>query len=54
MTVTPHDYHQMTDLRCDSLLTNLEGESGTQLLGQRHTTEKVHYFNLEMDHRPLP
>ena len=31
MTVTPHDFHRITSLRCDGLLINLEGESGILL-----------------------
>ena len=58
MIVTPYDFHQMTSLRCDGSLINLEGESsiqlGIDLLGQRHMIETVRYFDLEMDHKPLP
>ena len=28
MTVTPHDFHHMTGLRCNGALINLEGELG--------------------------
>ena len=31
MIVTPHDFHCMTNLRCDRALINLEGKLGTQL-----------------------
>lgn len=48
----------MTSLRCDELLIDLEGKSGIQLsielLGRRHTIEIVCYFDLEIEHRPLP
>ena len=48
----------MTGLRCDGSLINLEGESsiqlGIDLLGWRHMTKTVCYFDLKMDHRPLP
>ena len=58
MIVTPYDFHRMTCLRCDGLLINLEGESsiqlGIDLLGWRHMTKTVCYFDLKMDHRPLP
>ena len=58
MTVTSHDFHYMTDLRCDSALINLEGEFGTQLaidlLGRRYSTDTIRYFNIKADYRPLP
>ena len=51
MTMTPHDFHYMTGLRCDGALINLEGELGTQfgidLLGRRYTTETICYFDIE-------
>lgn len=57
MIVTPHDFHYMTSLRCDGVLINLEGESGTQLgidfLRRRYTTNTIRYFNIKMDYKPL-
>ena len=58
MTVTPHDFHQMTNLRCDGSIINLKGESGVQLvidlLGRRNMTDVIHYYDIEMDYKPLP
>ena len=58
MTVTPHDFHHMTSLRCDDAVINLKGESGTQLaidlLGRRYSTDTIRYYNIEVDYRPLP
>ena len=58
MNVTPYAFRWMTSLRCDSLIINLEGESGIEisikLLEQRHIAKSVRYFNLEMDHKPFP
>ena len=58
MTVTPHDFHQMTNLRCDRSIINLKGESGVQLvidlLGRRNMTDVIHYYDIEMDYKPLP
>ena len=58
MIVTPHDFHQIIDLWCDSPVINFAGELGTELgielLRQRYKTETVSYFDLEMDQRPLP
>ena len=57
MTVTPHDFHHLTSLRCDGVLISLEGELATQLgidfLGRRYTTEMIRYFDIEADYRPL-
>lgn len=56
--MTPNDFHQMIGLQCDGPIINLEGESGIQLgidlLGKRHTTETICYFDLEIDHKLLP
>ena len=55
--MTPYGFHCMTGLRCDRALTNLKGESGTQvgiyLLGRRYTTETIHYFDIETDYKLL-
>ena len=57
MTMTPHDFHCMTSLRCDGALINLEGVLGTQLgidlLGRRYTVKTIHYFNIKADYRPF-
>ena len=57
MTMTPHDFHCMTGLRCDGALINLEGVLGTQLgidlLGRRYTVKTIHYFNIKADYRPF-
>lgn len=54
----PCDFHLMISLKCDSVIINLEGKSGTwlaiDLLGRRFLTDTIHYFDLEMDYRPLP
>ena len=56
--MTPHNFHQMTSLSCDGLIINLEDELGIQLgielLGQRRMIETICYFDLELDHKPLP
>ena len=58
MTVTPHDFHHMTGLRCDGAFINLEGESGTQLsidlLGRRYTTKMICYFDIETNYNSFP
>ena len=58
MTVTPRDFHQMIGLRCDRTFINLEGASGVQLgidlLGRRYSMDTIHYYDIEMDYRPLP
>ena len=57
MTMTPHDFHHMTSLRCNGALINLEGESGTQLgidlLGRRYTIKTILYFNIKVDYKPF-
>ena len=57
MTVTPHDFHYMTSVRCDRALINLEGESGIQLgiefFGRRYTNDTIRYFNIKMDYMLL-
>lgn len=56
MIVTPHDFHQMIDLRCDGPFIDLEGESSTQLsidlLGRKYLSESICYFDLEANYRP--
>ena len=58
MTMTPHDFHRMTGLRCDKALISLKGELSTQLgidlLRRRYTTKTICYFDIEMDYKPLP
>ena len=58
ITVTPHDFHRMISLRCDSATISLEGESGNQLaidlLGKRYSTDAIRYFDIEADYWPLP
>jgi len=57
MTMTPHDFHQMTSLRSDGLVINLENESsiqlGKDLLGCAYTTKHICYFDLKRDYKPL-
>ena len=57
MIVTPHDFHHMIGLRCNGALINLEGKSGTQLgidlLERRYNPDTIHYFDIEMDYKPL-
>ena len=57
MTVTPHDFHHMIGLKCDGALINLEGKLSTQLgidlLERRYNTDMIHYFDIEMDYKPL-
>ena len=57
LTVTPHDFHWMTDLRADGSIINLEVELsvqlGADLLGHRYSSEHIHYFDLERDYKPL-
>ena len=57
MTVTLHDFYQMTGLRFDGPIVDLEGELGIQLdidlLGRRYLSECVRYFDLETDYKPL-
>ena len=57
MTMTPHDFHWMTDLWSDGLIINLENESsiqlGIDLLGCAYTTKHIHYFDLKRDYKPL-
>ena len=54
--MTPHDFHQMTGLRRDRPLIDLDGESSTQLsidlLGHWYSSKSICYFNLEADYRP--
>ena len=58
MTMSPYDFHLMTGLGFDSPIINLKGESSTELsielLGWRHMIETVRYFDLGIEHRPLP
>ena len=58
MTMTPHDFHRMTSLRCDGTIINLKGKSGVQLgielLGWKYMTNTIHYFDIEIDYKPLP
>lgn len=57
MTVTPHDFHQMTNLRFDGPIINLESDLGIQLginlLGQKYLSKHICYFDLERDYMPL-
>ena len=57
MTVTSHDFHRMTSLRSNGPIIDLEGESGIQLgidlLGCRYSSERIHYFDLETNYKPL-
>jgi len=50
LTVTPHDFHQITDLRADGSIINLEVKSsiqlGINLLGHRYSSEHICYFGL--------
>ena len=54
--MTPHDFHQMTSLRRDGPLIDLDGESSTQLsidlLGHWYSSKSICYFNLEADYKP--
>ena len=56
--MTPHEFHRMTDLRCNGPIIGLVGVSGPalsiELLGHQYTTELVHYFDLEVNFRYLP
>lgn len=58
MTVTPYDFHRMTDLRYDEALTNLEGESsiqlGIDLLRRRYITDLICYLDVKVDYTLLP
>ena len=58
MTMTPHNFHNMTGLRCDEAFINLEGESGIRLgidlLGRRYSNETIQYFDIKVDYKPLP
>ena len=58
MNLTPYAFRWMTNLQCDSLIINLEGESGIvisiELLEWSCIAKSVRYFDLEMDHRPFP
>ena len=55
--VTFHDFHWMTSLRSHGPIIKFEGESsmeiGIDLLGHAYPSEHVHYFDLEIDFRPL-
>ena len=55
--IVTYDFHRMTSLRSDGPIINLESESGIQLgtylLGHTYTTERICYFDLEKDYRPL-
>ena len=57
ITVTPHDFYWMTSLRSHRPIIDLEGESsiqeGIDLLGHAYPSERVHYFDLERDYKPL-
>ena len=48
----------MTSLRCDGTIINLWGALGMQLgielLKRRYSTDKIHYYDIKMDYRPLP
>ena len=58
MTVTPHDFHWVTGLRCDRAIISLEDELGVQLgielLGRRYMMDRIHYFDIESYYKPLP
>jgi len=49
MSITPHDFHYMTDLWFDRVSVSLKGESSTrlglELLGRRYAMEIIHYTN---------
>lgn len=55
--MTPHDFHQMTGLRSHGLTINLEGklsiQLGIYLLGRAYPSERIRYFDLERDYKPL-
>lgn len=57
MTVTPHDFHQMTNLRFDESFINLEGESsiqlGVDLLERRYSSKSIHQFDIEENYMPI-
>ena len=48
----------MTGLRCDGAIINLEVKLGTRLvidlLKRRYSLDTIHYFDIEVDYRPLP
>lgn len=58
MTMTPHDFHCMTSLRCDEALINFEGELGIwlgiDLPKRRYSTKTIYYFDLETNYEPVP
>ena len=55
--VTPHDFYWMTSLRSHQPIIDLEGESsiqeGIDLLGHAYPSERVRYFDVERDYKPL-
>ena len=55
MTMTPHDFHRMTELIASSLAFTLESELGMalslELLGFDYSSEHIWYFELVVDFR---
>lgn len=52
-----YDFHQLTGLRSHGPIINLKDESGIQLgldlLGHTYSSKNVHYYDLEVDYKPL-
>ena len=57
MTMTLYGFHRMTSLRCDGMLINPWGASsvqlGIELLRRRYSIDKIRYYDIEIDYRPL-